>query len=384
MSVARTAGLALASAALAAGHGFVSGIVADSQYYGGYLVNQYPYSSDPPEVVGWSTTATDLGFVDGSSYTSGDIICHRDAKNAAISATVAAGGTVELQWTEWPESHHGPVIEYLANCNGDCSTVDKTTLEWFKIGESGLIDGSSAPGTWASDDLIANNNSWTSTIPSSIAAGNYVLRHEIIALHSAGNENGAQNYPQCINLEITGGGSDSPSGVLGTELYTPTDPGILINIYTALDSYTIPGPALYSGASSGGSQPTSSAAPIATSSAVPSSAPTATATTTTPAVTLTTTAPAETQVVSPSETPVSTTTSSTEPSETSVPTTTTTTTTEPSATSTSTSTSTPAIPTDSTSLSEYFNSLSAEQFLSLLKETLSWLVTDKVHARSLN
>ncbi|KAL3467632.1 glycosyl hydrolase family 61-domain-containing protein [Aspergillus heterothallicus] len=352
MSVARTAGLALASAALVAGHGYVSGIVADGQYYGGYLVNQYPYTNTPPEVVGWSTTATDLGFVDGTGYTSGDIICHRDAENAAISATVAAGSTIELQWTEWPESHHGPVIEYLANCNGDCSTVDKSTLEWFKISESGLIDGTTAPGSWASDELIANNNSWTATIPSGIAAGNYVLRHEIIALHSAGNENGAQNYPQCFNLEITGGGSDAPSGVLGTELYTPTDAGILFNIYTSMDSYPIPGPAVYSGGSSGGSQPTSSAAPTATSSAVPTSAPTAT--TTTPSVTVTTTAPAETQVVVPTST------------------------------STPTSSSTPSLPDDSTSYSEYFDSLSAEQFLSLLKETLSWLVTDKVHARSLH
>ncbi|KAJ0425931.1 glycosyl hydrolase family 61-domain-containing protein [Aspergillus carlsbadensis] len=361
MSVARTAGLALASAAMVAGHGFVSGIVADGQYYGGYLVNQYPYTNTPPDVVGWSETATDLGFVDGTGYASGDIICHRDAENAAISASIAAGGSIEFQWTEWPESHHGPVIEYLANCNGDCSTVDKSTLEWFKISESGLIDGSSAPGTWASDELIANNNSWSTTIPTGIAAGNYVLRHEIIALHSAGNENGAQNYPQCFNLEITGGGSDSPSGVLGTELYTPTDEGILFNIYQAMDSYPIPGPALYSGGSSGGSQPTSSApATTATSSAVPTSTPSATATTTTPPVTVTTTAPAETQVVVPSETAVPTTTSTPEPSE------------------------TPSVPDDSTSLSDYFDSLSAEEFLSFLKETLSWLVTDKVHARSLN
>ena len=107
MSVARTAGFALASAAIVAGHGYVTGIVADGTYYGGYLVNQYPYSNDPPAVVGWAEDATDLGFVDGSGYTSGDIICHKDATNAQASATVAAGGTVELQWTEWPESHHG-------------------------------------------------------------------------------------------------------------------------------------------------------------------------------------------------------------------------------------------------------------------------------------
>jgi hypothetical protein len=139
-------------------------------------------------------------------------------------------------------------LDYLANCNGDCKTVDKTTLNFFKIDGVGLIDDTTVPGTWASDTLIANNNSWTVTIPSDIAPGNYVLRHEIIALHSAGTVDGAQNYPQCVNLEVTGSGTATPSGVLGTALYVETDPGIEINIYTSLSTYVIPGPTMYSGA----------------------------------------------------------------------------------------------------------------------------------------
>lgn len=218
--------------------------------FGGYLVDKYPYTDSPPDTIGWSEGATDLGFVDGSGYSSGDIICHKEAKPGKISANVAAGGSVKWDWTEWPESHHGPVITYMAKCDGDCANVDKTTLKFFKIEESGLIDGSSAPGKWASDKLISDGNSWESTIPSSIAAGNYVMRHEIIALHSAGNENGAQNYAQCINVKVTGGGSDNPEGTLGTALYTPTDPGIKISIYENLDNYKIPGPALYKAGSS--------------------------------------------------------------------------------------------------------------------------------------
>ncbi|KAL4780854.1 glycosyl hydrolase family 61-domain-containing protein [Aspergillus varians] len=412
MSIARTAGFALASAAIVAGHGYVQGIVVDGSYYGGYLVDQYPYTDSPPDVIGWSEQAKDLGFVAPSSYTSGDIICHKDAENAKISATIKAGGEVELQWTEWPESHHGPVIDYLANCNGDCSTVDKSTLEWFKISESGLIDGSSTPGTWASDDLIANNNSWTVTIPSSIAAGNYVLRHEIIALHSAGEEDGAQNYPQCVNLKVTGGGSDSPSGTLGTKLYTPTDDGILFNIYTSISSYPIPGPALYSGGSSGGSSTTSSTAVIPTSTPGASSTPIVASSIA--QVSVTATAPAETQVAQTTE-PATSTATSTEASEvtetstkteyseaTETATVTETEAPQPTETATETATevaqstetatqtsSTPApsasaaLPTDSASLTKWFDSLSAEEFLEYLKATFTWLVTDKVHPRSL-
>lgn len=106
-----------------------------------------------------------------------------------------------------------------------------------------------ASRTWASDTLIAANNSWTVTIPSSLAAGSYVLRHEIIALHSADQANGAQNYPQCINLQISGKGTAKPSGIKATKLYSPTGKGIKISIYwPVLTSYSIPGPAVWKGA----------------------------------------------------------------------------------------------------------------------------------------
>jgi len=194
--------------------------------------------------VGWSSPQDiSRGFVDPNNYTTPEIICHLGAKPAGTYATVAAGETVQLQWTEWPPSHHGPVIDYLANCNGECTTVDKTSLLFNKIDGFGLISYTAQPGVWASDQLISTNNTWTVTIPSSVAPGNYVLRHEIIALHSAGNANGAQNYPQCINLKVTGPGIDSlTTGTPGDKLYTPSDPGILVNIYTTLSSYAVPGP----------------------------------------------------------------------------------------------------------------------------------------------
>lgn len=444
MSVSKIAGLLLSSAAMVAGHGYVSGAVVDGTYHGGFLVSSYNYMDEVPENIGWAEKATDLGFVDGSGYASSDIICHKDATPGAISAEVKAGGSVELQWTEWPESHHGPVITYLANCNGDCSTVDKTALKFFKIHEAGLIDGSSAPGSWASDDLIANNNSYTVTIPSAIASGNYVLRHEIIALHSAGETNGAQNYPQCLNLKVTGGGSDSPSGTLGTELYKATDPGIKISIYTSLDSYEIPGPALYTGGSTGGSPSSTStiASPtsvVATSSVAP--APTTASTVSAspipssssfshPHLTRTFTR-THTQSTAPTSAPTISIPSGSgpeAPSEAPVP---------PPATETAPAqvtdepaTQTPSTPTDSVTIttsapgniaqssapaegaepsatpapspdtaprpgskpgpgslpsSSYLDSLSAEQLLGLIRSTLKWLVSDKkVHARDLS
>lgn len=51
-----------------------------------------------PVVAGWSTPEdTDNGFV--NAYADADIICHKGATNAQTSATVKAGGTVDIQWT---------------------------------------------------------------------------------------------------------------------------------------------------------------------------------------------------------------------------------------------------------------------------------------------
>ena len=181
-----------------------------------------------------------------------------------------------LQWVPVPWPHPGPVLDYLANCNGECETVDKTTLEFFKIDGIGLISGGD-PGNWASDVLIANNNTWIVQIPEDLETGNYVLRHEIIALHSAEEVDGAQNYPQCFNLAVTGTGTLQPTGVLGTDLYQETDPGIVFDIYTSPLTYTMPGPTLVSGLASSVAQ-ASSAATATSSATVPGNVGTGTST----------------------------------------------------------------------------------------------------------
>jgi hypothetical protein len=95
--------------------------------------------------------------------------------------------------------------------------------------------------------MIADNNTWSVTIPSSIKAGNYVLRHEILALHSAHTPREAQFYPQCANIVITGDGDAEPAGVVGMELYPDEDhPGLHYNIWNDEEKpvYQMPGPKL--------------------------------------------------------------------------------------------------------------------------------------------
>lgn len=114
---------------------------------------------------------------------------------------------------------------------------------------------------WASTPLTKPGAAVKYTIPKCISSGYYLVRHELLALHAAYQYPGAQFYPGCHQLKVSGGGSTTPTGLVGFPgAYKPTDAGItydaykgmfgsvamenlslLANSYTAT-TYTIPGP----------------------------------------------------------------------------------------------------------------------------------------------
>jgi hypothetical protein len=278
-SMLQAASILGALAASVQAHGHLQDIHVDGKDFTAYDPS-FQFQNPAPEVIEWACKeCLDNGFVDPSMYNDVDkIACHKDAVAGAKVAKVKAGGTVEIQWTTWPESHVGPVIDYLA-ATDDATSAKAADLKFFKIDAAGYEDGK-----WGAEKLIANNQTWSVTIPETIKSGQYVLRHEIIALHSAGQENGAQNYPKCINLEVEGSGTDTPEGVTADKLYKADDAGIKVNVYGDNSNYEMPGPALYKGGKSGSSSGASSgsgssaAAPAATTAAATaaSSAPAAT------------------------------------------------------------------------------------------------------------
>lgn len=258
----------LLSAQQASAHGIVSDLKVGDDWYTGSLPFQDPYVQGGVERIVWSFYDNGNGPVEDVS--SDDIVCNKNAKAAALTAPINAGDKVLLDWTTWPDSHKGPVMTYLADCDGECSSATPSSLKWFKINHAGY-DASSK--TWASDTLIKNNNSWTVTIPSKLKSGNYLLRHEILALHSAGSSGGAQFYPMCANLKVSGSGSATPDSTVSFPgAYKADDAGILVNIYNGLTSYTIPGPAVWSGADDASSESETSSSSAVASSAVSSSA----------------------------------------------------------------------------------------------------------------
>lgn len=157
------------------------------------------------------------------------------------------------------QSHKGPVLTYIApaSSNGNGNV-------WVKLAQEGY-----ANGKWAVDNLIANRGKHSVTLPN-LAPGDYLLRPEIIALHEGNRASGTQFYMECVQIRVTSSGSVTlPAGVAIPGAYKATDPGVLFNIYGSFSSYTIPGPAVWNGASGGSPAPapTSTKAPAASSAA---------------------------------------------------------------------------------------------------------------------
>lgn len=84
------------------------------------------------------------------------------------------------------------------------------------------------------------------TIPACVADGDYLLRVEHIALHSASSVGGAQLYIGCAQVTVTGGTGTLNTGTLAAipGAYSASDPGILFQLYYPIPtSYINPGPA---------------------------------------------------------------------------------------------------------------------------------------------
>ncbi|KAI0337327.1 hypothetical protein BDW22DRAFT_1340024 [Trametopsis cervina] len=272
--VALTALLAVASAALptAFAHGGVLSYQNGGKWYQGWQ----PYNSPSGQTTIQRPWSSYNPIQDATATT---IACNDDGTSGALqlTATVAAGSKITAYWNQvWPHPY-GPMLTYLAQCPGStCTGVNANTLKWFKIDQSGLISGTVYSGQWGSGKMVNDNSSWTSTVPASVPSGNYLIRFETIALHSMP----AQFYPECAQIQITGGGSLAPTAaelVTFPGAYKNTDPGINIDLYSnaaqTQTTYVIPGPPLYAGAAGAGSAPPPPPPPPPPTSAAPTSAP---------------------------------------------------------------------------------------------------------------
>ncbi|ORY15165.1 glycoside hydrolase [Clohesyomyces aquaticus] len=163
---------------------------------------------------------------------SNDLRCNVGGGSSSGTTTVSVAAGSSITFTaDTAVYHQGPVSFYMTKVD-DATKADGST-NWFKIKEIGpKFPG----GTW---DLAL---SYSVTIPSCVAAGDYLVRVEQLAIHNPGGL--PQFYISCAQVKVTGGGSKTFSGVKIPGHVKSTDPGYTANIYSNFNSYTVPGPAV--------------------------------------------------------------------------------------------------------------------------------------------
>ncbi|KAK7048363.1 glycosyl hydrolase family 61-domain-containing protein [Favolaschia claudopus] len=236
---------------LVVAHGWVGSIsIAGTVYQGPPLG-----TSDPAHVIRQVDTNSPV-----TSVSDPNLSCGPHAQPASDIADANPGDLIGVDWvsTAGPWFHNvGPMLTYLANCgSAPCSQFDASNAMWFKIQQVGR----DASGAWAQASL--NNGAPAMLkLPSNLAPGNYLLRHEIIALQNGVSQGGAEFYASCSQLHVGGSGSGVPTSsdlVKIPGAYSAVDPGILVDVYSNTDApYIFPGPPIASFISGGDSAPPS-------------------------------------------------------------------------------------------------------------------------------
>jgi hypothetical protein len=257
----------LLTASYVSAHGFLRTLTINNQAYTGNI----PAGTDSPSVIRQvSTTFPNKGASNPA------LTCGANSTAGTLVANANPGDSLSFNWkgadlSNWPHNT-GPMLTYLANCGSTtCDQFDITNAKWFKIQQIGKKPNGS---DWAQVDIM-NGGVATATLPSTLAPGNYLLRHEIIALHLAVTLGGAEFYPACAQIKVGGSqtGAPNPDELVSLPgAYTDNDPGIFDpNVFTPGAPYTFPGPPIASfvggGTSTGGTSGGNSTTPTTSGSA---------------------------------------------------------------------------------------------------------------------
>ncbi|OAA60519.1 glycoside hydrolase family 61 protein [Niveomyces insectorum RCEF 264] len=231
----------LSLATLAAGHGAVTSYVISGKTYNGYD-GFAPATSGPTIQRQWPDYNPIL------SSTSPKMTCN-GGTSAQLSAPINAGENITAVWKQWTHQQ-GPVMVWMYKCAGDFSACTGAGKNWFKIDQLGLTAPPLTSNNWGTA-YVYKNLKWTSTIPKDLEPGNYLIRHELLALHQT---NTPQFYAECAQVVVSGTGSKIPPAdyLHSIPTYAPmSDPGVTLDIYSSkATTYTCPGGEIWPGFSS--------------------------------------------------------------------------------------------------------------------------------------
>ncbi|KAF8996128.1 glycosyl hydrolase family 61-domain-containing protein [Cyathus striatus] len=217
-------------------HGVVSSVIIDGKTYSGNL----PNAPKADSIIRQVSTQDPVKGATNPDVTVVPMLNLLRFGNANPAVSFSFIGLTVMA-SNWPHDT-GPMLTYMASCGSTtCDKFDSTTAKWFKIDQVGMV----AAGKWGQADLQSGKTAKV-TIPTTLAPGNYLIRHEIIALQLAVSEGGAEFYPSCTQLTIGGSQSGQPTSDELVSLpgaYSDTDPGIFNPaIYDPGLKYQFPGP----------------------------------------------------------------------------------------------------------------------------------------------
>ncbi|GAB1519518.1 glycoside hydrolase family 61 protein [Rhizoctonia solani] len=263
--------VALAAAGVNA-HGYVDKIIADGKTYNGPI----PGETNPKSPIRRISTIDPYKNPKGSGIT-----CGEKSQLASVVAPITAGSDLTLSWVAhpnqaWPHEM-GPLITWMAKvpAGQTADKFDASKGDFFKVHQEGQ-EGKK----WYLERLMKLGTTMSIPIPKELEDGDYIMRHEIIALHLADNKGGAEFYTSCFQLKVTGGTGTAKTTASETVrfpgAYDASNPGIYVpKVFDNGFKYKFPGPAIATFANTGNTtEPDtttteSSSAPTKTSSSKP-------------------------------------------------------------------------------------------------------------------
>ncbi|KAH6899131.1 glycoside hydrolase [Coprinopsis sp. MPI-PUGE-AT-0042] len=227
------AGLLLSFAASASAHYTFASLVVNGQVTTAwqYVRKTNNFQSNGP--------VTDVNSQDFRCYNS-------QTRATAQTYSVNAGSRIGFN-SPGSISHPSTTNIYMARAPSgvDVANWDGSGQVWFKVHEITAVTDGGRSISFPSNGM----RNIEFTIPSSLPSGQYLVRIENVALHSAQGAGGAQWYISCAQVNVQGGGSGNPGPLVSIPgVYNGREPGIMINIYYPVpSSYVQPGPAVWRG-----------------------------------------------------------------------------------------------------------------------------------------
>lgn len=241
----RTVIATLAAVAGVSAHGYVSQVKIGNKTFSGPFPFSNNNAASPIRKISTTFPIT--------SANDANMNCGFNAAPAAQVAAANPGDTVTLTWKSGREKNWGhslgPIMTYLAQvpAGQTADKFDTKNAKFFKIDQTGQTGGA---GTGWVQAGIKGGKTYTLTLPKDLPAGDYIMRHELIALHFAQTKkDGAQFYPSCIQMRV-GGGSNAPKAISAQTVsfpggYTAGDKSLFVpDLFKNNFVYSFPGPAL--------------------------------------------------------------------------------------------------------------------------------------------